>query len=68
MNIKEKLEEARKCINQALIGLGKREKDDVFEIRIPNIRPDEVKAVRAALNEFAKQLLNHLQARRNAPK
>lgn len=65
MDIIAKLEEARKCINQALIGLGKKEKDDVFEIRIPNLHPDEVKAVRAALTVFAKELLNSLQARRS---
>lgn len=65
MDITEKLEEARKCINQALIGLGKLEKEDVFELRIPNLRPDEAKAVRAALNVFTKELLNKLQSRRN---
>ena len=68
MDITARLEEARKCINQALIGLGKKEKDDVFELRIPNLLPDETKAVRAAINVFTKELLNKLQARRNQNK
>lgn len=66
MNVTGKLEEARKCINQALIGIGKKEKDDVFEIRIPNLRPDETKAVRAAVNVFVKELLDRLMAQRKS--
>lgn len=65
MNIKGKLEEARKCINQALIGIGEKKEDDVFEIRIPNLRPDETKAVRAAINVFVQELLNKLTFSRN---
>ena len=64
MNVTTKLEEARKCINQALIGIGEEKKDDVFEIRIPNLRPDETKAVRAAINVFIKELLNRLMDQR----
>ena len=65
MDITAKLEEARKCINQALIGLGKKEKDDVFEFRIPNLKPDETKFVRDSIKGFTKELLNKLQARRD---
>lgn len=63
MDIRAKLEEARKCVNQALIGLGGR--DDVYEIRIPNLMPDEVEFVRDSINNFTAELLNKLQARRN---
>ncbi|HDZ13423.1 hypothetical protein LCGC14_0621960 [marine sediment metagenome] len=37
---------------------------NIFEIRIPNLKPDEVEIVRVEINAFAKQLLNNLQARR----
>ena len=65
MDIHAKLEEARKCINQALIGLGEQKKDDVFEIRIPNLRPDEIQTVRDDINIFTGILLNKLTMRRN---
>lgn len=68
MDIKVKLEEARKNINQALIGLGQREKEDVFEIRIPNLRPDETEFVRDSIKGYTKELLNRLTARRKANK
>ena len=68
MDINKKLEEARKCINQALIGLGKKEKDDVFEIRIPNLRIDEVDIVRAEVTKASRDILNKLTTRRKANK
>lgn len=39
--------------------------DDVFEIRIPNLRPDEVQYVRDEIRKFVKNLLNKLSAERN---
>jgi len=65
MDIDEKLKEARKCINQSLIGLEEKKKDDVFEIRIPNLRPDEAPFVRDKIRKFINELLNKLQVRRN---
>ena len=42
-----------------------KEKDDVFEIRIPNLRPDEVEIARAEVANATKDILNKLQARRS---
>jgi len=53
----------RTHINQALAKL-KEEKGDVFEICIPNLKPDEVQIVQVEIKAFTKQLLNNLQARR----
>jgi hypothetical protein len=39
--------------------------EDVFEIRIPNLKSNEVQLVKDAVKGFAKELLNRLQARRN---
>ena len=64
MDITAKLQEARKCINQAIIGLGQKEKDNVFEIRIPNLRPNEVPFVRNEIRIITKDLVNILTARR----
>ena len=43
MDIIAKLEEARKCINQALIGLGKKGKDEIQmrEIKLGKSHPPE---------------------------
>lgn len=65
MDTTKKLEDARKCINQALVGLAEREKEDVFEIRIPNLRLDETEIVRTEIKNFTKELLNKLTTRRN---
>lgn len=64
MDIKAKLEEARKCINQSLIGLEEKERDDVFEIRIPNLRPNEIVFVRSEVKIFTKELLNQIDTHR----
>lgn len=45
-----------------------KEMGDVFEIRIPNLQPDEVQYARKAINNFAKELLNKLQKRRTQKK
>ena len=56
---------ARTRLDQALAILKEQPPaGDVFEIRIPNLKPDEVEIVRVEINAFAKQLLNNLQARR----
>lgn len=39
--------------------------EDVFEIRIPNLRKEEVPIVREAVNRFTKKLLNMLVLRRS---
>lgn len=39
--------------------------EDVFEIRIPNLRKDEIPIVRKAIRDFTKELLNSLIIRRN---
>lgn len=43
---------------------GKGEKDDVFEIRIPNLQQKEILIVRKAIHDFAKKLLNILTLQR----
>lgn len=40
-------------------------KEDVFEIRIPNLRKDEIPIVRKTIREFTRGLLNSLILRRN---
>lgn len=40
-------------------------KVDVFEIRIPNLRQDEIEYVRRTIANFTKKLLNTLQIRRD---
>ena len=42
----------------------KEEKADVFEIRIPNLKPDEVRYVRNQVNKFTQELLNLLTKQR----
>lgn len=39
-------------------------KTDVFEIRIPNLRPDEIQYTKDRVSKFTKELLNELTAQR----
>lgn len=68
MDIKGKLAEARRCINQAIIGVEERDKSDVFELRIPNLHSNEVAFVRSEIRIFTKKLLNQIQEHRNNDK
>lgn len=42
----------------------KDEKNDVFEIRIPNLLPNEVQYVRSQVRKFTQDLLNELTRQR----
>ena len=44
--------------------LANKDKDDVFVIRIPNLRPDEILYVRGQISKFTKEMLSVLTVRK----
>lgn len=65
VHISQKLSVSKMYLDQALALLEK-QPCDVFEIRIPNLRKDEVAMVRKVIHKFAKELLNSLTLQRSS--